>query len=65
MYRVVRRFYDLRDKWCYAVGDVFPRKGTKVSDERIAELAGVENRLGVALIEQVKSAKSTKAKRKE
>lgn len=51
MYKVIVRFVDLQDdNHVYCVGDVFPRTGKHVSDERIAELAGTENRRKVALI---------------
>lgn len=51
MYRVVKYFIDLQDNnRPYNVGDVFPHAGVKVSAERIAELAGSENKQGVPLI---------------
>lgn len=54
MYRVIKYFTDLQDNGHhYHVGDVFPRKGVKVSTERIAELAGVDNQRGVPLIKNV------------
>lgn len=37
-------------KW----GDEFPRKGFKVSDERLKELSGKDNKQGKPLIEEVK-----------
>lgn len=40
MYEVVNYFTDLQDgEHPYNVGDAFPRKGLKVSDERIRELS--------------------------
>lgn len=59
MYKVIKRFHDLQDPvkikdgtvyFGYNVGDVFPRKGKEVSEDRIAELAGESNRQGVPLI---------------
>lgn len=51
MYKVVKLFHDLKDN-CheYKVGDIFPRDGLKVTDERIAELSGCDNKQGVPLI---------------
>lgn len=54
MYKVVKYFTDLQDSGhAYKVGDIFPRKGAKVSDERIALLSGNKNRQGVPLIKKV------------
>lgn len=62
MYKVIKRFHDLQDSRKtktgviyheYNVGDVFPRKGMDVSDDRIQELAGKDNKQGVPLIELV------------
>lgn len=62
MYKVIKRFHDLQDVTQtksgdmyheYKAGDVFPRKGKEVSEERLAELAGSGNRQGVPLIELV------------
>lgn len=62
MYKVIKRFHDLQDAtktksgeiyYEYNVGDVFPRYGMEVSEERIQELAGSNNKLGVSLIELV------------
>lgn len=55
MYRVVHFFTDLQDnEHPYNVGDTFPRRGKRVSDERLAELSGTGNRQKVRLIEEVK-----------
>ncbi|MCI9271685.1 MAG: hypothetical protein HFH11_11185 [Dorea sp.] len=65
MYKVIKRFHDLQDAtktkggtvyFEYNVGDIFPRKGREVSEERLAELAGDDNRQGVPLIELVEEA---------
>lgn len=51
MYIVIKRFVDLSDNdHAYGVGDVFPRPGANVSEERIKELSGCGNKLGVPLI---------------
>ena len=55
MYKVIEYFTDLHDKeYPYNVGDVFPREGIKVAEERFAELAGSSNRRGIPLIALVK-----------
>lgn len=55
-YRVIRGFSDAQDnRFKYSAGDTFPRVGLTVSDERIAELSGSNNRQGVPLIEKVQS----------
>lgn len=53
MYRVVKDFTDRIDKHIYRVGDVYPRAGVAVSDERVAELTSRENMRGEVLIEAV------------
>lgn len=62
MYKVIKRFHDLQDATKtksgkvyhkYNVGDVFPRDGAEASEERLAELAGSDNKQGVPLIELV------------
>ncbi len=54
MYNVIKFFVDLQDgNHPYNVGDVFPRNGLEVKPERIAELAGSENKRGVPLIKLV------------
>lgn len=63
MYKVIKMFTDLHDNdYKYDVGDAFPRKGVSVSEGRIAELAGSDNKQGTPLIEKVKEPKS-KAKK--
>lgn len=55
MYRVIKAFTDLHDgDHPYRAGDPFPRKGVKVSGERLAELSGSSNKQGQPLIEEVK-----------
>lgn len=54
MYKVIKLFADLEDKnHVYYPGDEFPREGLKVTDERIKELSGSENKRGEPLIELV------------
>ena len=47
----------------YNVGDEFPRKGKKVSNERLAELSGNNNLQGVPLIRKDEPKKGTFNKR--
>lgn len=63
MYRVIKHFHDLQDATKtksgeiyheYNVGDEYPRKGFKVSEERLKELAGKDNKQGTPLIAEVK-----------
>ena len=67
MYRVVQKFYDLKDNnHAYSVGDTFPHNGVEVDAERIAELASDKNRLGVPLIEEIsEKPKRTRKKKSE
>ena len=62
MYKVIKSFYDLQDAketksgtvyTEYKVGDTYPRKGLKPSAERIAELAGSDNKQHTPLIEKI------------
>ena len=66
MYRVVHKFYDLKDNnHAYSMGDTFPHNGVDVEVERIAELASDKNRLGVPLIEEIEEKPKRKRKKKE
>jgi len=50
-YIVIERFADLQDdNRIYEAGDTYPRPGLDVSPERLAELAGSDNRMGEPLI---------------
>lgn len=52
-YKVLRYFEDLQDNsHAYHPGDEFPRRGLKVSDERLSELSGKDNLRGIELIER-------------
>lgn len=54
MYKVIKYFCDLQDgNHPYNAGDTFPRPGMTVTEERLAELAGSNNRQGVPLIAPV------------
>ena len=65
MYRVVKRFYDLKASHAYSVGDTFPHNGVEVDAERIAELASDKNLQGVPLIEEVAEKPKRTRKKKE
>ena len=61
MYKVIKFFTDLHDNnHPYNVGDLFPREGIAVSEGRIAELAGSDNKQGCPLIKEVKTRKRAK-----
>ena len=65
MYKVVKYFTDLHDNdHPYGVGVTFPRQGVTASEERIAELAGSNNKQGQPLIELVKEAPAKKSTKK-
>ena len=58
MYKVIKFFTDLQDgNHAYNVGDIFPRKGVAVSEERIAKLASANNVRKCALIQRVEEPK--------
>ena len=66
MYKVVKRFYDLKANHSYSLGDPFPHNGVEVDAERVAELASDKNRIGVPLIEEVaEKPKRTRKKKYE
>lgn len=51
-YKVIYPFADLLDdNYIYNPGDEFPREGVIVGAERLAELAGSNNKIGKPLIE--------------
>lgn len=53
-YIVIERFADLQDgNRIYEAGDSYPRPGFDVTHERLAELAGSDNRTGRPLIADV------------
>ena len=65
MYKVVKRFYDLKANHAYSVGDTFPHDGVEVDAERIEELESDKNRLGVPLIEEIVEKPKRVRKKKE
>ena len=61
MYKAILFFKDLHDNsFEYRPGDVFPRSGLKVSQERLDELATNKNRRGKPLIEKVEETETEK-----
>lgn len=64
MYKVIKYFTDLQDNnYPYGVGDVYPREGLSVSDERIKELMSKDNKQGKPLIAEDKPKKKTTKKK--
>jgi hypothetical protein len=58
MYITIKLFTDLQDdNWFYNVGDVYPRKGLNVTENRIKELSSANNRQGKPLIKLVEEPK--------
>ena len=54
MYKVIKFFTDLQDNgFAYNVGDIFPREGVTISDDRLKELSGSDNLQKQPLIEKV------------
>ena len=54
MYKVIKAFTDLHDNdYPYSVGDVFPRNGITVSEKRLKELSGSDNKQGTPLIREM------------
>ena len=54
MYKGIEYFTDLQDNgYAYNTGDIFPREGLEVSEERIAELASSNNKRRKPLIEEI------------
>lgn len=65
MYKVIKFFTDLHDNnYPYSVGDIFPRPGISVTDARLAELAGSNNRQGEPLIARVDEPKAAQPSEK-
>ncbi|AMG20709.1 Rho termination factor N-terminal domain-containing protein [Staphylococcus saprophyticus] len=56
-YEVIKYFTDLQDNdYEYNVGDIFPRDGLRVTDERLKELSTDENRQQIPLIKPISEA---------
>ena len=54
MYKVISYFTDLQDhNHPYNVGDIFPRNGLKVSEERLKELSSNKNKQNKPLIKLI------------
>lgn len=65
MYKVIEYFTDLQDNnHPYNEGDTFPRKGLSVTDERLKELSGSNNKRGMPLIKKVNAQKKASAAKK-
>jgi hypothetical protein len=63
MYKVITFFVDLQDNnHPYNAGETFPRKGLTVTKERLAELAGSENKQGKPLIAEEPKKRTKKSK---
>lgn len=66
MYKVINYFEDLKDsRHKYNVGDIFPRIGTTVSEERLKELSSINNRQKKPLIILVEKGLEEKSTAKE
>lgn len=51
-----RPWVDLQDNnYKYKQGDIYPREGLEVSEERIKELSTIKNKLGEVLIQKVEN----------
>jgi hypothetical protein len=62
-YKTLVGFFDLQDgNFEYKAGDVYPRSGLKVSEDRCNELATKRNKLGKPLIKAVEQKKTDKKK---
>ena len=61
-YVVIREFIDIEDenKTKYTLGNVYPRKGIKVSEERLKELSTRKNRRREILIVPLKEIEEPK-----
>jgi hypothetical protein len=65
MYKVIVHFTDLQDNnWPYEAGDIYPRPGLSVTDARLAELSGSDNKRGIPLIASVEEAPKEAAPKK-
>ena len=64
MYKVLHHFTDMQDHdYPYCEGDIFPRKGLKVSVTRLNELASGDNRRGKPLIRYIEDEVEPKEKK--
>lgn len=53
MYKSIVQWRDLEDGHLYSIGESYPHDGREVSEERLAELSGTQNKAGFALIKAV------------
>lgn len=54
MYKVLTYFEDMQDNsYPYDEGDIFPRDGLSVTEERLQELSSIKNKRGIRLIQFV------------
>ena len=64
MYKVIKPFADLQDNnYIYEAGDAFPRAGITVTDARLAELSGSNNKQHEPLIKKVEAEPVKRAKK--
>lgn len=64
-YKVIHFFTDLQDNnHPYQVGEVFPRQGKTVTEERLRELSGNKNKQGKPLIVKEEETFEEEPKRK-
>lgn len=64
MYKVKHFFTDLQDNcYPYNEGDIFPREGVTVTEDRLKELSGSDNKQGKPLIEKVEETPKKAAKK--
>lgn len=64
MYRALKTFRDLQDNaHKYQAGDIFPREGLSVSEDRIEELSTSNNRRGEPMIEKFDESEKPVAKK--
>lgn len=61
MYKVIHEFLDLQDgNHHYKEGDTYPRRGKKIVAERVEELSGTDNKIGIQLIKEMPSKRTTR-----
>jgi len=59
-YESIRRWVDFEDRHLYNAGDAFPHDGRQISEARIAELSGTQNKAGFAVIKATQEADEKK-----
>jgi hypothetical protein len=66
MYKVLRFFTDLQDNdYAYNEGDIYPREGLIVTQDRLKELSSKKNKRGLPLIEALPFTEDIKEEAKE